>query len=309
MRKSHPRLVTLVGLLLAAVFWAGATSSGQAAEKLKLLIVDGQNNHNWAVMTPYMTQVLQETDRFDVDVATTPPAGRPESEWDAFRPRFSDYDVVLSNYNGQAWPTETQAALVAYIKAGGGLVNIHAANNAFPEWPEFNEMIGLGWRGADYGDRISLDDSGKVLRSPAGKGPGAGHGRQHEFTVVTRDVDHPVMRGLPREWMHTKDELYHGQRGPALNMQILATAYSDKATGGTGAHEPMIWVIPFGKGRVFTTVLGHVNGGGTDITSLRCHGFQAIMTRGCEWAATGKVTLPAPENFPKADAVSVDPAK
>ena len=57
-----------------------------------------------------------------------------------------------------------------------------------------------------------------------------------------------------------QDELYHGQRGPAEHMHILATAYSDKAKGGTGTNEPMVWVIPYGKGRVFTTVLGHVGG-------------------------------------------------
>ena len=73
---------------------------------------------------------------------------------------------------------------------------------------------------------------------------------------------------MPAEWMHAKDELYHGQRGPAEHMEILATAYSDKAKGGTGTNEPMIWVIPYGKGRVFTTVMGHAMG--DDTTAIRC---------------------------------------
>ena len=79
-------------------------------------------------------------------------------------------------------------------------------------------------------------------------------------------------------------------------MQILATAYSDKAKGGTGTNEPMIWVIPYGKGRVFTTVLGHV--GGADAPAIRCVGFQTVVARGAEWAATGKVTLPIPDRLP-----------
>ena len=276
----------------------------RAAEKLKLLIVDGQNNHNWKAMTPYMKDVLEETGRFAVDVATSPGSDAPAAAWEKFRPQFSKYDVVLSNYNGQPWPKRVQRDLTEYVEGGGGLVIIHAANNAFPEWPEWNEMIGLGWRGNDFGARVSLNDDGKVIRSAAGEGPGAGHGRQHAYAIVTRDTQHPVMRGLPREWMHAKDELYHGQRGPALNMQILATAYSDESTNGTGTHEPMVWVIPYGKGRVFTTVMGHVNG--EEITALRCFGFQTVMNRGCEWAATGKVTLPVPENFPKPNAVSID---
>ena len=106
---------------------------------------------------------------------------------------------------------------------------------------------------------------------------------------------------MPAEWMHAKDELYHGQRGPAEHMEILATAYSDKAKGGTGTNEPMIWVIPYGKGRVFTTVMGHAMG--DDITAIRCIGFRTVMLRGTEWAATGKVTIPIPDDFPTASQV------
>jgi len=178
-------------------------------------------------------------------------------------------------------------------------VIVHAANNAFPQWGEWNKMIGLGWRGAGYGDRVTLDDSGKRVRTAKGKGPGAGHGPQHQFAVVVRDRRHPVMAGIPAEWMHFRDELYHGQRGPALNMNILATAFSAKAKRGTGAHEPMVWWIPYGKGKVFTTVMGHAD------YSMKCVGFQTVVARGSEWAATGKVTLAVPKTFPSAEKTSV----
>jgi type 1 glutamine amidotransferase len=113
------------------------------------------------------------------------------------------------------------------------------------------------------------------------------------------------MKGMPAHWMHANDELYHGQRGPAPDIHVLASAFSSKGKGGTDEHEPMIWWIPYGKGRVFTTVMGHV--GGNDTRSIRCVGFITVMNRGSEWAATGKVTLPIPENFPKADATSLVP--
>jgi hypothetical protein len=87
-------------------------------------------------------------------------------------------------------------------------------------------MIGLGWRNNKFGDRVTVDDKGAVVRTPAGEGPGSGHGPQHAYKVVVRDREHPVTRGMPAEWMHATDELYHGQRGPAEHMQILATAYS-----------------------------------------------------------------------------------
>jgi type 1 glutamine amidotransferase len=103
---------------------------------------------------------------------------------------------------------------------------------------------------------------------------------------------------MPREWMHTPDQLVHGLRGPIENVHVIATAWSDKTKRGTGEHEPMIWTVTYGKGRVFHTPMGH------DATSIRCIGFQTTLLRGTEWAATGKVTLPVPANFPTADKTS-----
>jgi type 1 glutamine amidotransferase len=257
-------------------------------------------------MTPLMKENLVKSGRFTVDVATTPDKKAPREAWNEFHPDFSRYDVVLSNYNGEPWPDPVQKALESYVAKGGGLSVIHAANNAFEGWPEWNRMIGLGWRKNTFGDRLTYDESGKLVRTSKGEGPGAGHGAVHPYKIVIRDPEHPITRGLPHEWMHAKDELYHGQRGPAEDMEVLATAYSDKSKGGTGTNEPMIWVIPYGKGRVFTTVLGHV--GGNDTTAIRCVGFKTVMLRGTEWAATGKVTLPIPANFPSADEVRLDPA-
>lgn len=285
-------------------FVAVCPSNLPAAEKLKLLIIDGQNNHDWKAMTPIMKKDFEQSGRFSVEVATTPPRGAAKEQWSDFRPEFTRYDAVVSNYNGEPWPDEVNAKLVEYVRGGGGLVIIHAANNAFSGWPEWNEMIGLGWRGLEFGRRLTLDDAGKEVITAPGSGPGAGHGPQHAYAIVVRDTEHPVTAGMPREWLHAQDELYHGQRGPAQNMQVLATAYSSKAKGGTGAHEPMIWIIPYGQGRVFTTVMGHVNGGQT--VAIRCKGFKAVMLRGSEWAATGKVTLPIPKDFPTADQTSID---
>lgn len=287
-------------LLLALVcFSLLAVSNVFAADKLKLLIIDGQNNHNWKATTPILKDFLTGTSKFDVEVATTPPNKSPAGDWEKFNPDFAKFNVVLSNYNGELWPEGVRKNFERYVSDGGGVVIVHAANNAFPEWPEFNRMIGLGWRGANYGDRVTFSADGKVVRSAKNDGPGAGHGSQHDFSIVTRDREHPTMKDLPAEWMHVKDELYHGQRGPALDMHILATAYSDKKTGGTDAHEPMVWWIPYGKGKVFTTVMGHAE------VSMKCIGFQSVVARGSEWVATNKVTLPVPEKFPTATATSI----
>ena len=289
------RRLGVIGVFLGAVVSGSLISTtAMAADPIRVLIVDGQNNHNWKATTPILKDFLTKSGRFTVDVVTSPPGKSPKEAWDAFRPKFSDYATVLSNYNGDLWPEPVQRDLEAYVSRGGGLVIVHAANNAFPEWSEFNKMIGLGWRGAGYGNRVTVAADGKVVETAKGEGPGAGHGSQHDFSVVVRDREHPVMKGIPAEWMHVKDELYHGQRGPAASMHILATAFSAKKTGGTDAHEPMVWWIPYGKGKVFTTVLGHAE------YSMKCIGFQTIVNRGTEWTATGQVTIPVPEKFPTA---------
>src|SRR5579871_2154817 len=106
-----------------AVFGAGSSHQAAAAEKLKLLIIDGQNNHNWKAMTPPMKAELEKTGRFSVDVATTPPAKSPKEDWNQFRPEFANYDVVLSNFNSvdEYWPDEVQVALAQFVGNGGGL--------------------------------------------------------------------------------------------------------------------------------------------------------------------------------------------
>lgn len=292
------RWKALLSLALLATGLLGFPAN--AAEKIRVLIVDGQNNHDFERTTPFLRHLLESTGKFSVTVVTTPPKDRNDAAaWKGFRPQFNDYDVVLSNYNGETWPEHARVAFEDFVSNGGGVVNVHAANNPFPDWPAFNEMIGLAWRPAAFGDRISLNNAGELVRTAKGEGPGAGHGKQHPYSVVTRDPAHPVMKGFPAEWLHPQDELYHGQRGPAANMQLLATAFSDPSTGGTGAHEPMVWWIPYGKGKVFTTLLGHVGRGQPeDSWPMQGKGFQGIVVRACEWVATGEVTIPVPEGIP-----------
>ena len=89
----------LSAMLLAMLLTAGTfCQTTQAAEKIKVLIVDGQNNHNWRSTTPVMKKTLESAGLFTVDVSTSP-GGRDLSKWN---PEFSKYGVVVSNYNGAA---------------------------------------------------------------------------------------------------------------------------------------------------------------------------------------------------------------
>jgi type 1 glutamine amidotransferase len=281
-------LLPLLGLALIP--------SAQAEEKIRAVIIDGQNNHNWRATTPHMRKVLESSGRFSVDVSTNlRPGDKPVESKDTgpFPPDLTKYNVVVSNYNGAAWPADFQKTLEERLRDGKiHLVIVHAANNSFEGWAEYNRMIGMGWRGNGFGDRLTLDADGKETRVAKGKGPGAGHGAMHPFLVTIRDAEHPIVKGMPREWLHVRDELYHGMRGPVENVHLIATSFSDKKSGGTGEHEPMIWTVDYGKGRVFHTPMGH------DLEAMQCVGFIAVLQRGTEWAATGKVTLELPKAFP-----------
>jgi type 1 glutamine amidotransferase len=275
--------------------------AGAAPEKLKVLLIDGQNNHNWKSQTPILKPALEMCGLFTVDVSTTPAKKAPKADWDNWKPDFSKYDVILSNYNGQMWPESVCKDFEEYMKNGGGLALTHAADNAFGKWDEYNKMIGLGgWGGRNEksGPYVYWNE-GEIVRDMK-PGGGGTHGPQREYTIETRQPNHPIMKGLPTSWMHTRDELYANLRGPGNNMTILATALSAK----TKKHEPILLTITYGEGRVFHDVLGHAD------YSMKCVGFITTLQRGCEWAATGKVTIPVPENFPgPSKSVVLDPTK
>lgn len=312
--------VSTVVLILAvtAVPHAAAADEG----RLAALIIDGQNNHAmWPKTTIMIKHYLEESGRFRVDVARTRYTwnggdlldqyplddGREyenlkEPKPDPnFKPAFSDYDVVISNFGWKAaeWPAETRRALDEYVRNGGGFVVIHAANNSFGDWNEFNRMIGLGgWDGRDErsGPYLYAEQPGAPVRRDTSPGKAGSHGPQHEFQIVIREPEHPITRGLPRAWMHTQDELYQQLRGPAENVTVLATTYADPMYRGTGRHEPMLMTIDYGDGRVFHTPMGHAD------LSMECVGFITILTRGTEWAASGDVTLhEVPDDFPAPD--------
>jgi mono/diheme cytochrome c family protein len=287
-------------VLAAAVLFASAAS--RAAAPIRVMLVDGESAgtyHKWQATTPVLKKELDETGLFQVDVVTAP---APGASFGAFKPEFAKYQVVVLNYDApdERWPGYLKTSFEQFMSNGGGLVVVHAADNAFPGWKAFNDLIGIGgWRDrTEKAGPFWYIKDGK-LTSDNTPGRAGSHGQRLPFRLTVRDPNHPITKGLPSIWMHQGDELYAALRGPGRNMTVLATAHSDPSNNGTGRDEPQIMVLSDGKGRVFHTTLGH------DVSALSSVDFIVTFKRGTEWAATGAVTQNVPSDFPTADTVSV----
>ena len=271
---------------------------------IQVLLIDGFSNHDWKQTTSMVKGILEETGRFAVTVSTAPNTAA-EMSGTSWNPEFEKYSVVIQNTNNIQdttlhWPKRVEQRLENYVKAGGGLYILHSANNAFPHWQEYNQMIGLGWRPKETGYALRLDSMGHITRIPPGQGEATNHGAR--FDAVIHIVKrHPINQGYPENWRTASMELYRYARGPAENITILSAA-KDSVTGETW---PVEWVVCYGKGKVYASSMGHLWKGDSYPVSYRCIGFQTTLIRATEWLATGKVTYPLPGNFPTKEAISL----
>jgi hypothetical protein len=290
-------------IFLTLLLGAGGLAASGAEPPVRVLIVDGYSNHDWQLTTALIRGFLEPTGLFDITESTAP-ATKDTQGWNIWRPRFSDYDVVIQTCNdlggGPAWPRAVQQDFENFVRQGGGVYVWHAGNNAFPDWPAYNEMIGLGWRKKDFGPALSVDPAGKVGLIPAGEGRDTGHGARHD-TVVHRLGDHPVHAGLPRDWLTPDIEVYYYARGPAQNIEVLSYGFDPV----TKMNWPLEWTVTYGQGRVYTSTFGHVWKGDRQPERMRCAGLQTVAVRALQWLAGRPVTFPVPADFPTADKVSV----
>jgi type 1 glutamine amidotransferase len=271
---------------------------------IDVLFIDGVHTHDtWPETSAVVRSHLARAGRFRVEHVRAPVPEEFSADFSAFAAVIPYYCPTPNPAREPAWPVATRSALDAYVRGGGGLVIIHAASNAFARWPEYNRMTGLGGWGArdtSAGVYLYLNERGQVVRSSE-PGPAGHHEPEFEYTIDVRAPEHPIMRGMPRRWLHRRDEVYGFLRGPGEGIEVLATAFSGKTPDGTQRHEPVVMTIGYGKGRVFHTTLGHSS------SALEGPGLRTLITRGTEWAASGAVTQPLAEGFPGEAAAALRP--
>src|SRR5437868_14022881 len=115
--------------LIPLICWLVLPVSG--AGPIRVMLLDGESAgtyHAWKSTTPVLKKQLDETGLFQVDVVTAPPSTGDLSN---FKPEFAKYQVIVFNYDAPDWPAALKEAFEQYMKNGGGMVSVHAADNAF----------------------------------------------------------------------------------------------------------------------------------------------------------------------------------
>lgn len=246
----------MISTLLAAATAIGimASAAGEPGS-IKVLIVTGYNHpaHSWKDTTLALQDVYKVDPRFDVRVVEDP----------AFleSPALASYDVVVLNFADFERPNpgdKARANLQSIVESGKGLVVLHFASGAWDESPDFVKLAGRIWK-----NNVSGHDA---------KGP---------FHVDVLKTENPIVKGL--ESFDTDDELYYSLEGDQP-IEVLATAKSKI----TGKDEPMAFIFPLGKGRVFHLTLGH------DVKSLQVPGEAELLRRGTAWGAGQPAVNPQP---------------
>ncbi len=273
--------IKLLFVALVALFGASSCSS----RPIDVLVISGQtaNGHNWEMMVSSLEKIYGGCESFNTEFLLMCEQG------EEFNPTFSDYDVVVMTISMAEWSDEIKSRFEEYVSSGGGVVAVHEGASPFPEWREYNRMMGInGWAGRNESNGPYYYWSDGEFIKDYSPGIAGKHGKRVPFDINVRSENHPIMEGLPTVWTHYDDELYGLLRGEGENMEVLATAFSQAETGGSGREEPVMMVIDYGKGRIFHTVLGHTQKEFSKAMDDNL-GFQVTLLRGTEWAATGKV--------------------
>ncbi|MCF0134229.1 MAG: ThuA domain-containing protein [Blautia sp.] len=266
-------------------------------ERIQVLLVTGKvtEEHQFRVTNEKLRTLLESTGRFYVTITEEGRNLTPEY--------LAPYDVILLHYDGKSWPTDkavrlgetTENSFYQFAAEGKGIVFYHSTAWVDEDWPD-------EWRKL-MGGYVTMMDG---RRAPA-----------DDLIIKTSDPEHAICKDVKKEWMAVIEDLFTPVHfHPESKVHVLQSVYDDilyyqelfdkglfppkhhpvhipegklENMAGVNQDTPVMWTNEYGKGRVFVTTIGH--GPGT----WERFSFITLFVRGVEWAATGAVTLNAPD--------------
>jgi uncharacterized protein len=171
------------------------------------------------------------------------------------------FDAVVFYTNGETDMTASQKSdLLAFVHEDGkGFVAVHTATASFYSWPEYGELVG-------------------------------GYFENHPWNVFDAQViverpEFPAMKQWPLE-LTLRDEMYQ-YRTPYSRSTVDVLARLDerkldltnKNVKRTDHDFPVAWVKNYGKGRVFSSTLGHSDQAWDDarVQSMYLEGIRWVL--------------------------------
>jgi type 1 glutamine amidotransferase len=246
--------VVMIGCLTGQ---AEAQKKAPGGAKVYLQTGGQRQHHGYRDQAFYLAELLENTGHYEVTLGEDAAI----LETSAIR----KYDLIIANADRRdpefKYTRAQQEGLLEFVRAGGGYVSIHGANNAAADWlPEWREMLGGVF------SHVGLPD-GKVKKG--------------SYVVKIALKSSPITQGISD--FPLKDELYYNvQMLPGI--EPLATVEYD------GKNWPVAWTRTFGKGRVFHLVLGHRDFGPGKDDPLHNPNLGRLLIQGVDWVAEGGKT-------------------
>src|SRR6188508_1391725 len=154
---------------------------------------------------------------------------------------LAKYDALLIYSNHRAIAAPQEKALLDFVAGGKGLLALHSSSFCFQNSPAYIALLGAQFERHGTG----------------------------EFTAALVNPSHPVLAGL--QPFQVWDETYVHTK-----LSTDRTVLMERPEGA--GREPVTWIRPHGKGRVFYTAYGH------DERVWGHPGFHALMKNAMTWA-------------------------
>jgi type 1 glutamine amidotransferase len=237
-----------LAFLLAALA-AGLASAAETVAPIKALLITGGGFHDYGAQTKTLFDGLPKRVNLALTVVLEGTTREHKHSIYAQEDWAKGYDVIIHN---ECFGMVADKAFVERVaaphKAGVPAVILHASVHSYRNAPtdEWRQVIGI---------------------------KSMSHENRRDLSIKVLDAQHPVMKGFPDNWTAAMDELYKvEQTWP--NVIPLAKSYGQE----TKKEHPVIWVNTYGKGRVFTTTLGHFD------AVMKTDAYLDLVARGLLWA-------------------------